>query len=234
MTRKKRLLLFATGLAVSAVAFVLASPYPRQLLFGPKVRGVPLCAWQDEARRDADPRADKSLLEKVLAWLTYGQERELEWEKLARSEREDIFLSLIEDPSSDVRLSVAMRLNSPRRDVVWAGLARLLADPDWDVCNEAGNKIMCLAGLADGEKPPACWQPAHQALHKLLAHRDEKRRRLAVQQLELIESNPAELAAVYIRMLDDPAPKVRAMAARRLGMQYLQDEAVDYLKAVPN
>src|SRR5262245_54667846 len=112
MSKKKRLLLAVTVLALIAGGVVLASPYPRQFLFGPKIHGVPLCAWQEDVRRKHAEHEEKTFVQKVLEWLKHGRDREMEWEELTKAEREDVYLSLIDDPSNKVRIAAAEQLSS--------------------------------------------------------------------------------------------------------------------------
>src|SRR4051794_2425271 len=48
------------GALLLVVALVLLNPYARQSLFGPTVRGLPLCYWQDEFRMAFDRQAYES------------------------------------------------------------------------------------------------------------------------------------------------------------------------------
>ena len=51
----RRWLLVPLGIGVLLVALAMLHPYPRQLLFGPKIHGVPWCVWESQIRRAAAP-----------------------------------------------------------------------------------------------------------------------------------------------------------------------------------
>src|SRR5436190_484371 len=49
MTRRR--LLASLGVAALVFGVAMLFPYPRQFLFGPRVRGEPWCVWENEVRR---------------------------------------------------------------------------------------------------------------------------------------------------------------------------------------
>ena len=51
VTRKRPLLIVLGGTAIVIVAAFFAHPYGRQLVFGPRIRGVPLWSWQQQFRK---------------------------------------------------------------------------------------------------------------------------------------------------------------------------------------
>src|SRR5438874_10077431 len=55
---RRRALLY--GVLLLLVVLVLLNPYARQSLFGPTVRDLPLCYWQDQFRLAADPTINQS------------------------------------------------------------------------------------------------------------------------------------------------------------------------------
>lgn len=71
-TRKQALRI---GVYVTLGGFVLIAllhPFSRQTLFGPKIRDLPLCYWQDGFRRRAiDDGSRDSLATKVFRWLGF-------------------------------------------------------------------------------------------------------------------------------------------------------------------
>lgn len=120
----KRLLLAFLVLALLAGVFVVSFPYPRQLVFGPKIQGVPLCAWQEHFRdhvarkepRFAERRQEPSVLRDLFGWLGGGGSN-LKWDSLRESERDTVLLSLLDDPQPYVRAAVAgsfFAANSPK------------------------------------------------------------------------------------------------------------------------
>jgi hypothetical protein len=59
VTRRRVLVLLGAGALLCGLAML--HPYPRQSLFGPKVRGVPWCVWEAEMRRQTDPEGHGQL-----------------------------------------------------------------------------------------------------------------------------------------------------------------------------
>ena len=72
LTRRWLLALLAV---VALFGLAMLHPYPRQSLFGPKIRGEPWCYWEAEVRRHADPeKHENTVSAKLLRWI--GMESE--------------------------------------------------------------------------------------------------------------------------------------------------------------
>lgn len=217
MTRTKRLLVVGAGLVVIVAATLLANPYPRQLLFGPTIRGTPLCAWQDAFRHSAFmpigglslPRQD-GFVAKWRQWLGRGDAalNSDDFESLTPAEREQLFLSLVDDEDKPVRRIIAHELGGFDSPAALAGILRLLVDKDEDVRSTAS------LALANSEKlAPAAWPK----LKVLLEHDDPELRALALCTMNDAGIHAADTLSCLIRLLDDPSPSVRCQSAGLLG-----------------
>lgn len=100
--RKKISLRVLGFLVFVAVAAALVNPYSRQWLFGPTHQGVPLCAWQDQIRRQTLGEDENRWLTKLRKWLEPKEAGALA-EKLTREDRIAIWLSLLDDPAPALR-----------------------------------------------------------------------------------------------------------------------------------
>lgn len=101
-----RKLIFRRGLPfliLVVVAGALVIPYYRQLLFGPKYQGVPLCVWQEQLRRQTLGENDKGWIAKALQWLQPKTKAE-KVVRLTREEQIDIWLTLLDDPAPAMRV----------------------------------------------------------------------------------------------------------------------------------
>ena len=133
---RRRVVLMLVGITLAGLVIAFFShPYGRQLVFGPKIRGEPLYAWQQQFRKNAVGKGD-DLLSKALAWIGV-QTHEFPWSN-RDVELLPVLLSLREDPDPRVRKQVAAYL-------MWHGdldeaieaLLHLLDDPEPDVRQSA-------------------------------------------------------------------------------------------------
>src|SRR5262245_30747665 len=100
--RKKISLRVLAFLVAVVVAAALVNPSSRQWIFGPTYQGVPLCAWQDQIRRQTLGEDERRWLTKLRKWLEPKADGSLT-EKLTREDRIAIWLSLLDDPVPAMR-----------------------------------------------------------------------------------------------------------------------------------
>jgi HEAT repeat protein len=137
MTRR-RVVLMLVGITLAGLVIAFFShPYGRQLVLGPKIRGAPLWAWQQEFRSWVDSEED-GLLTKSLAWLGIKKsERHRSWQS-GDPDMLPLLLSLADDPSSAVRRQVAYELGFfPDSEDAVAGIIRFLHDAAPEVREQA-------------------------------------------------------------------------------------------------
>lgn len=129
MTRTTFIRLAVYGTLGLVLAVGLVNPYTRQLFFGPKIRGTPLCYWQDLIRAEADPQLrDPSIRATALRWLGLGRRQIIAFPKEA--DMVPVYLSLLDDPNPAVRIRLAPGLaRAPESAGAIEGLERLLDDP---------------------------------------------------------------------------------------------------------
>ena len=98
MTRKRMLRVGLYGSFGLAVMFVFLHPFLRQSLFGPTIRDLPLCYWQENFRRAArDDQGPVSLTTKVVRWLGFDKREQF----VALPDGADglrVLLTLVHDP----------------------------------------------------------------------------------------------------------------------------------------
>jgi HEAT repeat protein len=150
MTRKRLLRIGICG-TPAVLLLVVLHPHIWQSMFGPKIRGVPLWAWQQSLRRSiaADNGTD-SLLQKTLRW---AESKWLKPEPWPRFEPDmvPVLLSMVDDPSPDVRANVAFQLGAnPLSPESAEALVRLLDDP---VDRVRGHAAQSLALAASPYEP---------------------------------------------------------------------------------
>lgn len=206
--KKKRALRITVFLVLVAAGFLWFSPYHRQLLFGPKIQGVPLCAWQEECRRQLAPVVDdESFIGKVRNWLMSMKEP-LPWEGLAEGDKEQIYLSMLDDADPNVRTEVAVELGGIMTASATRGLLSLFDDDHKAVREKAafylGYRVNDTSELAAEIK---------NKLSSALQHADSARRKLALTTLNNLHPRTKELLGMITSMLQDADRSVRAQAA---------------------
>lgn len=210
MSGKKRLLPFAKkrliqlGLAV-IVGVALTNSYPRQLVFGPKIKQLPLCVWQAEVRQKYGKKVPPGGLDKVWSWFRKG-EGPLEWWGISPEEWQTLCLSLYEDEDPGVRQFAASNLVGGHDESTIDVLVRLFDDPDRRVRIAAAWN---LSKFQDKSKVVAKLAP-------FLEHADAARRGLALSTLAGMPARPHDRVALLIRFLRDPDATIRANAASQL------------------
>ena len=112
ITRKRALRIGLYGTLSLILLGVLLHPYSRQMLFGPRLDGVPLAYWQDQFRACADPNSPSraSFTAKIIWWL--GMDRHDHGRNLPSNESDllQLLLSLEQDTQPYVRKAVAGEL----------------------------------------------------------------------------------------------------------------------------
>src|SRR5881296_96082 len=107
---KRKLIIWSAILIVLGL-MVLIPPVTRQWIFGPKIKGVPLCLWVEEFRRGADPEKHRQgFAAKVAAFLGVSPP-ELAEVDFTSPEMLPLFLELIEDNDPQVRQHMLMVLS---------------------------------------------------------------------------------------------------------------------------
>ncbi|MCI0681367.1 MAG: HEAT repeat domain-containing protein [Gemmataceae bacterium] len=96
-------------LALALVGAALVVPYYRQLLFGPKHQGVPLCVWQDQLRRQTLGDNDPGWLAKVRKWFQPKADSLAKIE-LTREDRIAIWFTFLDDPVPGMRVRAVQAL----------------------------------------------------------------------------------------------------------------------------
>lgn len=199
MTRKGWLRIGVYGTVGVGILVFLLHPYSRQTVFGPKVRGMPFCYWQDGFRRQADPVAYRdSLATKVLEWLGVAKRQPMLL-SLGGDDELRLLLSLADDPQPRVREQVADHLgvSLPSDERVMA-LRRMLDDPDAKVRAAAAitlgtirpESVAALPRLVEllADADAGCRVQAARAVWRL----DQKKHREVVPVLQqaLMDGNP--------------------------------------------
>jgi HEAT repeat protein len=141
MTRKQALRIGVYVTLGVIVSLVLLHPFTRQAIFGPKIRDLPLCYWQDGFRRGEHRNANRdSLTTKVVRWLGLDSREDF----VDLPEGDDglrVLLSLVDDPEPHVREKVAFTLGRCARDDCVQALLRLLDDPEAKVRAAAASSL---------------------------------------------------------------------------------------------
>ena len=216
MKSKRRLLILADLLLIVGLV-VFGNPYPRQLLFGPTIQGVPLCAWQEDLRRQYAPSVTDRYWSRVIKWFGV-KTAPIDWQNVSNSERVTIAISLADDPSPKVRQAVCRGLYMATSKEAFAALIRLLDDEKEKVREQAAISLRSvnpsnIDGAADRIKP-------------FLKHSDPHRRILAIGCLgwsPLHKDSLAAYVATLKGMFHDSDAKVRAAAIERFGLGTLKN-----------
>jgi HEAT repeat protein len=131
MTRKQLLRIGSYGTIGVVLLLVLLDPYSRQSIFGPTIQGEPLCYWQWQIRRGANPNAyHQSVVQKALGIIGI---RSLSDDTLHISHANElrILTSLTDDSDAEVRTVVARGLVFHRETIeATDALIWLLDDSD--------------------------------------------------------------------------------------------------------
>jgi HEAT repeat protein len=213
--RKKRLLLVIAALALLVAVIMLLNPYPRQLLFGPKVKGVPLCAWQEEVRHAAfildDPDDEEGFVARILSWLSFGGERPNS-DRLSVAENESVLITMAADPRPKVRSTVVLFLIKTKSATGIATLMNFLDDPEDTVV-----RSVCV----DGWSAPMR-EAAFPKLKTMLNNPDPERRIMAMERIRhdcvWVDSvHVKEALELLVGMLDDQEYLVRLRALELAG-----------------
>ncbi len=251
MKSKKRLLKLAYALlGLLATAFLLF-PYTRQLVFGPKIEGVPICRLQGEFRRLDDYRPRK-WTDKLLDYLNPNARENL-YLTLNEASKRRILLSLVDDADSRTRELALRNLAEHAADSdVMPHLLRHFDDPDREVRYTAltpFSRVQIKDDLLMGklreriqDEDPGCrWaaieavvfnaESLEDAIGALeMGRRDERR---GVREMILLKIRRSKLFAradlvekLYLRWVAHEDPEVRAEVASGLGGCSLSPEII--------
>lgn len=201
--RKKWFLRVLAFLLIAAVGFVLLSPYYRQLVFGPRIQGVPLCAWQEQYRRQQQKKGlwepDPSFFHKVREWFRSKSVNAEAWKALGDADKARVLVSLIDDADVAMRKQIATDFRDLQPEFR-EGLIRLFDDSYPEVRDEAAAGISFSAFSAKLQEE---W----------LRHPDARKRTFAVKRLAGFHWLDRRSLDVSTRMLADSDASVRAEAA---------------------
>src|SRR6266404_7183038 len=130
MTRKRWLRIGVYGTLGFTVLAVFANPYNRQRVFGPKIRGEPLCSWQQRFRHKFAPEEKTdTLVTKVSNWMGLQSLDPDPW-PVHDPDMLPVVLSFVDDPSTKIREVVAQSLHMfPLSPETGDSLTRMLDDP---------------------------------------------------------------------------------------------------------
>jgi HEAT repeat protein len=214
VTRKRLIRVSVYGPLAFVILLMLAHPYSRQCLFGPKIDGVPLRYWQDNLRAHADrERVPDTLPMKIVRWLGLNHTENLGGVPVDRTSLLTVLLSLMDDPNPRVRFHVAALLgySGLSADDCGPPLLRLLDDGD------AAVRVAALAAL--GNNAPRNIPPA--AVPSLVKHLEDVDPHCRIRAAELLwhmgERNGSEMVRLLRPALQDPDANVRGMAVLILG-----------------
>lgn len=218
MMKTKWALRLLASLLLTAAGILWLSPYHRQLLFGPRIQGIPICAWQEHVRRQLRPSlANDSFLDRIREWFLAKSTIGEEWRKLGDLDKAQVYLSMIDDPDNTLRKEIAISLQNLNPDHAEAVVVRLLDDPDDSVRD---------ATAGSNRFTPA----ASAKLEELLNHVDASKRAFAVKHLTLSHGRDKRSLDLLAGMLNDADATVRATVAeamaqwrgRRMAGEYAQ------------
>lgn len=156
--KKKVALRILVFLLPTAAGFLYLSPYHRQLFFGPKIQGLPLCVWQDYFRE----ASHRSELEQssVMGFVSriLPERQKVHWDELTCSEKQRLLFSLKSDGDVWVRKQVVRSLADLDDATALQEWRRFLVDRDGDVRSLAMDRIQLLEKVLsargqDGHEP---------------------------------------------------------------------------------
>jgi HEAT repeat protein len=208
--------LFAIGLcgALGAILLILlAHPYSRQSVFGPKLDGMPLCYWQDAFRTDTQRApVTESMAARAGRWFGFAKRDSPRGMPSEPCDKLTVFLSLVDDPDPGVRESVAQHLGSwdfPS-DQRGPALIKLLEDREGDVRAAAARSLRRVRRPFLPEVVPV--------LVKMLDDPDLVCRMSAAYVLwRMGEKQGHDIVGVLREVLQHPDPRSREESVRMLG-----------------
>jgi HEAT repeat protein len=252
----RRWLLAFLGSAALLFGLAMLHPYPRQSLFGPKIRGKAWCEWEYNVRRFAHAEEpETTLLAKVRRWLGVKPENFEVEELFNHVEMFPLLLELADDPDVEVRRDVLSALTwcDQFRDdpAALSVLRRRLDDPDamcridaagamYGLDKQAPVQEVLLRELHGEDFTIRCMAldvltPMGQThpelfphLAKYATHENEGIRERTIRGLDLFG---AKALPILCQALDDAYPEVREVAARALTR--LKISGCDVTEAIP-
>jgi HEAT repeat protein len=212
-TRKRMVRTGVYGTLGVILLIILAHPFSRQSksMFGPQIRGLPLCYWQDGFRRRAQGDQGPDLFTtKVVRWLGLDTREQVVF----------LVLTLADDPQPRVREGVADVLGwgfAPEQCM--PALIRMLDDREASVRAAAAKSLARMHPEATEAFP---------RLIELLEDPDIICRRHAAHAVwQLGKKKPREVVTIFRQALSDPDYLTRVAAAGWLGE--METDAADAL-----
>src|SRR5882724_7375183 len=134
MTRKRLVRIGAGGTLGVVLLLLLLHSYGRQMVFGPRVRGLPLCYWQNRYREAGAWRASEdSLTTRMLTIVGINPNRGMDTFPVGE-DMLAVVLSLVDDPDPAVRASVAYSLSQYPDSAEACNALRAMMNDDDQFC----------------------------------------------------------------------------------------------------
>jgi hypothetical protein len=215
----RRWLLAILGGAAAVFGLLMLHPWPRQSLFGPKIRGKPWCAWEMALHRNVhwDTYAD-SVGYKLHTWVGLDpvptKDSEFEHADLA-----PLLVHLTSDYDPEIRDEAIRHLHviCPGNPQIFPQIAPLATHPDESV--RVASMFMMM-NFRDRSLP---------ILTRALDDAAADVRFQAAYQLEHLGPSAATAIPALERRLDDDDDEVRKMAARAI--QAIEPKRMERLKS---
>lgn len=206
MTDFRKLVSVRRLLAVAAVGMLVAGvllvdPYPRQLVFGSRIRGKPRCAWEDAILRQEGSKPP-SIRERLLGWFGITPHRYSLEELYNDTEMVPIVADMLGYPDPRVRSAcvLAIKLFPSLQDrSCLLGLRKCLDDEDVETKITAADAIW---HIDRDDKIPLM-------LIQILNGGDAESRFLAAESLAKMSPHMPELLPQLTRHARDPEPRTR-------------------------
>ena len=237
LTRRRVFSVLAILLALFGLAML--HPYPRQSLFGPKIRGEPWCVWEDTLRRRVhEIEHGRSMWTKLMRWMGAAAKDELDFND---PELLPLMIELAEDRDPKIRSAVLMTFAYSETFLDRAALPmlhrRLKGEGTEHLCYAAiaiwridKDRAMIPALIRELDDPRVDRANAFAGLEFMcseapdvlpmivpLASHPQKEVRLET--ISLMKQFGQECVPVLIQALDDPAKEVRILAISRLSVR---------------
>jgi hypothetical protein len=203
---------------VLGLAFV--HPFPRQLFFGPKFKGWPLCVWESRIRDRVDPeRRQANWFQKALAFVGAGQAVRVD-QFDDSAELLPLYLHLAEDRDPRVRRLMLVWLRGWREPEVVALYRRHLQDDNVDC------RLLAACGLwATGED-----RETKAVLLPLPDNCETQTRWMVVEALSGMAASNPDLFEPLAKLIEDGDSSVREIAV--CSMPHFGKRGVAVLRAV--
>jgi hypothetical protein len=212
VTRKRVIRISVYGSLAFVILFILAHPYSRQALIGPKVDGLPLRLWQDNFRSHARGHQQPTVAMQLLGWFGIHPGAGMSGLPGGNGSMLIVMRSLIDDPDPRVRRSIAHRLG-------WSFFVReKCVPPLLRLLDDADTEVRLVAAISLNNYVPPNEPAAVPSLVRLLDDSDPRCRVRAAQLLwNMGEKKAPDMIALLGPAMKDPDAKVRYQAFVVLG-----------------